>query len=164
MIRIEDIVAGDGRVGRRFRRRIELPSRELERAVHFYALAFGLGPVDGALPGAGGCIVLKTTLDADLVLRPVDDRPRGAPRTAGRWCFLVGDLDAARQKVWDLGIRVAHDDGAPDQIYRRANGRSLFVCDPDGNELELRERSRRIRMAGPAAHRNVAVMRIPASG
>jgi catechol-2,3-dioxygenase len=51
----------------------------------------------------------------------------------------LSDLDAVRAQVWTLGVKVAHDSGEPDHIFRRRGGASLYVHDPDGNEIELVE-------------------------
>jgi hypothetical protein len=54
----------------------------------------------------------------------------------------VDDLDRVRAAIWDLGVKVAGDNGEPDHIRRWVNGRSLVVRDPDGNTIELVEEVR----------------------
>lgn len=140
-------------------REIHVATRDPRRAVRFYERVFGfrlLGPAD-ANP-----VVLQATARTDIVLHDVRDpgvEHRGFLDAFG---FVVPNLDRARQQAWDLGVEIARDSGAPDQIYRWSNGRSLYVRTPDGNEIELAElwhtaeRRYRIIYAGAAARGRIA--------
>ncbi len=116
---------------------VTLTVSDVDRAVAFYSRVFGLKLVrtgnrlprrSATLAGAGALVAVHEH-DGD------GERP---PLTRG-WGFVVDDLDRAREAIWDLGVKVANDNGEPDHIRRWVNGRSLSVRDPDGNEIELIE-------------------------
>ena len=111
--------------------------RNLRRSIEFYGRVFGFGTA--ALHGAGRFAVMNATARADLVLHERRDGLPGSPRSLRRWGFVVTNLDRARQAAWELGVRVARDSGEPDHIYRWSNRCSLYVHDPDANEIELVE-------------------------
>ena len=110
--------------------------RSLRRSVDFYTRVFGFCTHD--FDRERGSVVMKATARVDLVLH--EQRGGGElRRPLRRWGFVVGNLDRARQAVWELGVRVARDSGEADHIYRWSNRRSLYVHDPDANEIELVE-------------------------
>lgn len=110
----------------------------LARSVEFYRRVFGFRPeqderssrVSAQLSGPNRNRLLIRTFEA---VRAETGRPRLR--------FVVGNLDEVREVVWDSGVRVSRDSGQPDQIFRGPNGRSLYISDPDGNEIELVENS-----------------------
>jgi hypothetical protein len=81
--------------------------------------------------------VRSTATGVRLVLHAAPTSPQST--LLRRWAFVVENLDEVRARVWDLGVRVARDSGAPDHIYRRLAGASLYVHDRDCNEIELVE-------------------------
>jgi hypothetical protein len=85
---------------------------------------------------ARGWAVMRATARVDLVLH---ERRDGVDEPARRWGFVVADLDRAREAVWDLGVQIARDSGAPDHIYWWSNRRSLYIRDRDANDIELVE-------------------------
>src|SRR5690606_26019168 len=103
----------------------------------FYARVFGLLPA----PGAWGesLVVIPVTPDVRLVIHDAQAAVRRKARCVKRWGFVVGDLDRVRELVWELGVKVARDSGAPDHIYRWPSSRSLYVQAPDGHEIQLVE-------------------------
>lgn len=125
---------------------IHIPARDLERAVTFYLLVFGLRPVHGR---AGCGTVIPATARVDLVVHELPHSGLQSAFFTRRWGFVVKDLDRVRQDVWELGVTVARDSGAPDHIYRWRNGRSLYVRAHDGNEIELVEICDGARAASP---------------
>ena len=62
-------------------------------------------------------------------------------------------IDDVRGRLWDLGVKVARDSGAPDHIYRRPSGSSVYIRDRDGNEIELVEPAVRSPLSHAAADR-----------
>jgi hypothetical protein len=82
---------------------------------------------------------MTATAAAKLEIHEMTGSSVPIPNTLQRWGFVVTDLDWTRQAVWDLGIDIANESGEPDQIYRRQNGRSLYIRDPDSNVIELVE-------------------------
>jgi catechol 2,3-dioxygenase-like lactoylglutathione lyase family enzyme len=116
---------------------LHMTVRNLRRSVDFYRRVFGFR-VSGALSDRNSAVVTATAR-ADLVIHEQSDATCAETPALRRWAFVVTDLDNVRQAVWELGVNVARDSGDPDHIYRWANGRSLYVRDPDDNEIELVE-------------------------
>lgn len=116
---------------------IHIVASDLGRAVRFYSRVFGLLPA----PRSWGenLAVIPVTPDARLVIHDARATLRHRARCIRRWGFVVSDLDHVRGLVWELGVKVARDSGAPDHIYRWSSGRSLYVQAPDGHEIELFE-------------------------
>jgi catechol 2,3-dioxygenase-like lactoylglutathione lyase family enzyme len=139
MIKVEDVIGWSGATRSRFirfgDRRISVRVRDLRRAVEFYSRVFGLRAIeDGSHAGLSSAVTMTRARGELLLCTHRDDDGEHLSR---RWAFLVGDIDRAREAVWELGVTVARDSGAPDQIYCRPNGRSLYIHDRDANEVEL---------------------------
>jgi catechol 2,3-dioxygenase-like lactoylglutathione lyase family enzyme len=118
---------------------VTIPVRDLDRSVAFYSRVFGFRVVRWGRTEPRRSATLTGPGDALLAIHESDDSAvRPAPVNGG-WGFLVDELDRVREAVWDLGVKVADDNGEPDHIHRWSNGRSLRVRDPDGNEIELIE-------------------------
>jgi catechol 2,3-dioxygenase-like lactoylglutathione lyase family enzyme len=115
---------------------LAVPVGDSLRAAHFYERVFGFYRVFAAREVDSGRLVRATTKGARLALHPA---PSPRAKLLRRWAFVVENLDDARARAWDLGVRIARDSGAPDHIYRRLDGGSLYVHDRDGNEIELVE-------------------------
>lgn len=149
---------------------VTIAARDLERSIDFYSRVFGFRVAGQGQSAPRRSATLATAGAARLAIREQGSEPRRTVPLHSRWGFLVDDLDGARAAIWDLGVKVADDNGAPDHIHRWSNGRSLRVHDPDGNEIELVEecrehaaapRRRRCR-AGRAWHRWVHPASCPA--
>ena len=123
---------------------LAVPVGDLLRAARFYERVFGFYRVFAAHGADSGRLVRATATGVRLVLHAV---PSPQPKLPRRWAFVVENLDDARARAWDLGVRVARDSGAPDHIYRRLDGASLYVHDRDGNEIELVELPQGARVA-----------------
>jgi catechol 2,3-dioxygenase-like lactoylglutathione lyase family enzyme len=119
---------------------VVVPVRDVGKSVEFYRRVFGFRTPPtrrGASAAASvtGPVPVAAHERAELWLQPRGERPV-QPR---RWTFTVTNLDDVREKVWELGVKIARDSGDPDHIFRRRGGGSLYVHDPDGNEIELVE-------------------------
>ena len=130
-------------------REIHVPARNLRRAVAFYSLVFGFCPIPAH--GTGSAVIMPATARADLVIHELHGAAQRSAAFMRCWGFVVKNLDRVRQRVWELGVSVARDSGAPDQIYRWSDGRSLYVRAPDGNEIELVEAWARPQPVGAAS-------------
>ncbi|HEX6994684.1 MAG TPA: VOC family protein [Gammaproteobacteria bacterium] len=141
MIVVENVIAWSGversADPRRLSGDIDIVANDLCRAVRFYSRVFGLLP--GPRSWGESLVVIPVTGDARLVIHDAQATLRRRARCTRRWGFVVSDLDHVRGLVWELGVKVARDSGAPDHVYRWSNGRSLYVQAPDGHEIELVE-------------------------
>lgn len=120
----------------------ELPSPEIHIATSnmaatlaFYEHVFGLR----AIAEDDGLVIVPATARTDLVFHDVGGsapRPEAFVRELG---FVVSNVDDARAWIRELGVPIARDSGATDQIFQWSNGRSLYVRAPDGVEIEIAE-------------------------
>jgi predicted enzyme related to lactoylglutathione lyase len=111
--------------------RMTLATTNLARAVNFYARVFGF-----RLAGNGGGRPRRAVLRAGRVRLALEERATVAAEP-GRASFVVEDFDAARERVWNLGIATMQV-GAESRDSRRGGGSRWFVIrDPDGREIEV---------------------------
>ncbi|HEX2140280.1 MAG TPA: VOC family protein [Woeseiaceae bacterium] len=118
---------------------VTIATRNLGRSIAFYSRVFGFRVTRQAPPRSA---TLAAPGDALLAIHEYGESSCSPVPLHGRWGFLVDDLDLVREAIWDLGVKVADDNGTPDHIHHWRNGRSLRVRDPDGNEIELIEECR----------------------
>jgi catechol 2,3-dioxygenase len=113
--------------------------RDLERSRRFYADVLGWHEVRGNMPvGVPAAAFSSGRTHHELLLIEVGMRaaPIPAGRRVGMYHFglKVGDSDdelrEARQRLVEAGVRVV---GATDHTITH----SLYIEDPDGNEIEL---------------------------
>jgi catechol 2,3-dioxygenase-like lactoylglutathione lyase family enzyme len=110
---------------------------DLVRSIEFYKRVFGFHVQQDMRRSSRVSARLTGPNDIRLVVRAID---AGRPAVAlPRLRFVVGDLEDARAVLWDAGVGVSRDSGQPDQIFRGPTGRSLYIRDPAGNEIELVE-------------------------
>ena len=151
MIEVEDIIAWSATERATNRAwtssEIDVVANDLRRAVRFYSRVFGLLPA----PGGWGdsLVVVPVTASTRLVIHDAQAVVRRRSRCVRRWAFVVNDLDLVRGLVWELGVTVARDSGAPDHIYRWSNSRSLYIRAHDNHEIELVELGRQELAAPP---------------
>jgi catechol 2,3-dioxygenase-like lactoylglutathione lyase family enzyme len=118
---------------------VNLTVSDLDRSIAFYCDLLDLhvrwkGSIGGDLLGAhvGDDHQYLALFQAAADGTWVEDYARTGFNHVG---FLVDDLDAARERVEQLGATVHHEaDYEP--------GRRLYLRDPDGHELELVEAPR----------------------
>ncbi|HZF31912.1 MAG TPA: VOC family protein [Gammaproteobacteria bacterium] len=112
-----------------------LATANLARAVNFYARALGFRLVDNAGRGRPRRAVMRTgRVELTLAEREAGKAASGAP---GRASFVVEDFDAARERVWNLGIAAAHGGAEP---HPPSSPRRFVIHDPDGHEIEVVDR------------------------
>ena len=121
---------------------VTIAARDLERSREFYATVFGFRVVKEGGPEPRRSLMLAAPGEALLAIHESGDSPARPVSLHRRWGFLVEDLDSVREAIWDLGVKVADDNGAPDHIHNWPNGRLLQIRDPDGNVIELVEQGR----------------------
>lgn len=113
---------------------IVLRTTDIERALDFYLGALGLAPVRVEQWRAGevGFPSVRVN-DATIIdLFAVESRP--ADSALDHFCLVVEPLD------WEdeirNGLRVLQ--GPVSRYGARGDAQSVYVADPDGNEIELR--------------------------
>jgi len=110
--------------------------RDLERSRHFYGDILGLPEIGAAFPGAAGFSGGRTHHELLLIEVGPDAASQPAGRHTGLYHlgFKIGTTDdELREAIRDLqeaGVTIV---GASDHTVTH----SLYVLDPDGNELEL---------------------------
>ena len=112
--------------------------RDLETSAAFYRDVLGFRPISPAVEGMKAAAFSSGRTHHELLLIEVgpDAQPVPRGRHLGLYHFglKVGDTDdelrEARERVEAAGVRVV---GASDHTVTH----SLYVLDPDGNELEL---------------------------
>ena len=151
MITISRIVSWQGVDGcnddRGAIRELEVAVGDLGRAARFYGRVFGFYRDIEAQNGDSESFAMRTATGVRLVLHAVP-----TSLESKRWGFVVENLDEVRARVWDHGVVVARDSGAPDHVYWRLVGGSLYVHDRDCNEIELVELAPRTRLACARSH------------
>ena len=128
---------------------INLTVRDLTRSVDFYTRIFGLEVREDGRSSERPFVILgRRDVGYVALHQRVADRseePRGATtpsRTRGinHWGFVVEDFDALHEALQRAGVRALHQDNGANGIIRYPRSRSLYVADPDGNEIELTSR------------------------
>ena len=112
--------------------------RDLARSVAFYRDVLGWHQVVPEVPGMPAAAFSSGRTHHELLLIEVGDQatPIPAGRRVGLYHFglKVGDTDdelrAARDRLLDAGVTIV---GASDHTVTH----SLYIRDPDGNEVEL---------------------------
>ena len=112
--------------------------RNLERSAAFYRDVLGWRQVVGNVPGMRAAAFSSGRTHHELLLIEVgaDAQPIPAGRRVGLYHFglKVGDTDEelreARARLQEAGVTIV---GATDHTVTH----SLYVLDPDGNEIEL---------------------------
>ena len=128
---------------------INLTVRDLTRSVDFYRRVFGLQVrEDGSAAERPFAILGRRGVGYVALHQRIGERP-GEPRQAAatarsrginHWGFVVEDFDALPEILSRSGVRVLHQKNGADGIIRYPRSRSLYVADPDGNEIELTSR------------------------
>ena len=113
---------------------IVLRTTDIERALDFYLGALGLAPVrvDQWRAGEVGFPSVRVNEATIIDLLAVESRP--ADSALDHFCLVVEPLD------WEdeirNGLRVLQ--GPARRYGARGDAQSVYVADPDGNEIELR--------------------------
>lgn len=119
---------------------INMAVRDLDRSIDFYRDTFGFDiREDGrgrtqapfVILGLGQRVFLALHLEARTAL---PDQP-----FIGHWGFVVGDIDAVRQRLQELNVVWLYPE-RNDGLIVYPQSRSTYICDPDGHEIELTEK------------------------
>jgi predicted enzyme related to lactoylglutathione lyase len=116
--------------------RASLATANLARAVNFYARVF-----EFRLAANGGGRPRRAVLRSGRVRLALEERAAVAAEP-GRASFVVEDLDAARERVWNLGIATTQVGAKSRGARPGGSSRWFAIRDPDGREIEVVGRGR----------------------
>ena len=110
---------------------------DLDRSIAFFGRLFGFEVAEDCSDDQRPYLIMGKPGVGWLALH---GQINGGPPEGGRinhWGFVVEDFDGLRDRLDSLGADVRYTDRWPDGIVEYPRSRSLYVADPDGNEIEL---------------------------
>lgn len=111
---------------------VVLRVQDMDRALHFYSEILGC-PVERRVPSIG--LVQLRAGSALIDLLPSDSTDLRS-QNMDHFCLRIRPFDPARIKKY----LHAYAEGGVEQRYgAQGMGRSLYISDPDGNVVELKE-------------------------
>jgi catechol 2,3-dioxygenase-like lactoylglutathione lyase family enzyme len=116
---------------------LNLTVSDLEASIVFYHGLFGFEIAEDCRDDARPYVIMGAAGVGFLALHQQAD---GDPPAGGRinhWGFVIDDFDALPAQLDALGIIPLYGDRWPGGIVEYPRSRSLYVSDPDGNEIEL---------------------------
>ncbi len=129
---------------------ISLSVSDLARSVAFYRELFGLDIKEDRRDAERPWVIVGKAGVGYLALhqrtapgREDERRRANGQLRQGRinhWGFVVGDFDALAGRLAAAGVEVLYRGNGDDGVIRYPRSRSLYVADPDGNEIELTSR------------------------
>jgi catechol 2,3-dioxygenase-like lactoylglutathione lyase family enzyme len=126
---------------------INLSVRDVTRSADFYRRVFGLEVREDRRDAERPYVIVGRPDVGYLALHeqraPIledERRVAGGPIRRDRinhWGFVVEGFDGLRDALERAGVEVLYRDNGADGIVHYPRSRSLYVADPDGNEIEL---------------------------
>lgn len=119
---------------------INLSVSRLERSIEFYSRVFGLEVREDGRQEKRPYAIVGRAATGYLALH---ERPDAAANGRGRinhWGFVVDDFDGLSARLAELGAEVLYRRDGGDGVIDYPRSRSIYVADPDGNEIELTSR------------------------
>ena len=116
---------------------LNLTVSDLAAAVDFYHGLFGFEIAEDCRADDRPYVIMGAAGVGFLALH---QQANGDPPTGGRinhWGFVVDDFEAIPGRSEALGISPLYLDRWPRGVVEYPRSRSLYVADPDGNEIEL---------------------------
>ena len=108
---------------------VGIPISNRKKTLPFYRDVLGLNVIPSQVDGD---TVIWTQLADGAMIHPIEPG-EGNERNPASWhvAFQVEDIDAAREKMVELGFEITSEG------ERHDGQRFLFVFDPDGNRIEM---------------------------
>ena len=108
---------------------VGIPISNRKKTLPFYRDVLGLNVIPSQVDGD---TVIWTQLADGAMIHPIEPG-EGNERNPASWhvAFQVEDIDAAREKMVELGFEITSEG------ERHDGQRFLFVFDPDGNRIEI---------------------------
>jgi len=110
---------------------------DLESSIEFYHRLFGFDIAEDCRDDDRPYVIMGRAAVGFLALHA---QTNGGPPEGGRinhWGFVVDDFDGLPDRLRSLGVEALYTDRWPGGVIEYPRSRSLYVADPDGNEIEL---------------------------
>lgn len=110
---------------------------DLEASIGFYGRLFGFEIAEDCRDDSRPYVIMGRAGVGWLALHA---QANGDPPEGGRinhWGFVVDDFDGLQEQLQSLGVVALYTDRWPGGVVEYPRSRSLYVADPDGNEIEL---------------------------
>lgn len=110
---------------------------DLNASIEFYGRLFGFEVAEDCRDDQRPYVIMGRPGVGWLALHA---QANGGPPEGGRinhWGFVVEDFDRLQGRLDSLGADVLYKERWPGGIVEYPRSRSLYVADPDGNEIEL---------------------------
>jgi catechol 2,3-dioxygenase-like lactoylglutathione lyase family enzyme len=116
---------------------LNLTVSDLAASVDFYHGLFGFEIAEDCRDDARPYVIMGKAGVAFLALHQQADRDPPVGGRINHWGFVVDDFDPVPGRLEALGINALYTDRWPGGVVEYPRSRSLYVADPDGNEIEL---------------------------
>jgi len=110
---------------------------DLQAAIDFYGRLFGFRIAEDCRGDDRPYVIMGKAGVGWLALHSQgrEDPPEGG--RINHWGFVVDDFDGLTERLESLGVAPLYTDRWPGGVVGYPRSRSLYVADPDGNEIEL---------------------------
>ena len=113
---------------------------DLQASIDFYGGLFGFDIAEDCRQDERPYVIMGRAGVGWLALHSeAGERPSGDGRI-NHWGFVVDDFDGLPDRLASAGIQPLYVDRWPGGVVEYPRSRSLYVGDPDGNEIELTSR------------------------
>jgi len=110
---------------------------DLQASIDFYGRLFGFGIAEDCRDDTRPYVIMGRAGAGWLALHAQTGE---GPPEGGRinhWGFVVEDFEGLPDRLRALGVDALYTDRWPGGVVEYPRSRSLYVSDPDGNEIEL---------------------------
>ena len=89
------------------------------------------------MPEPALAIILGRAGTAWLALHQQTGEQLAGSGRINHWGFVVADFDTLQDRLESMGVPVLYTERWRDGVVEYPQSRSVYVADPDGNEIEL---------------------------
>jgi len=113
---------------------------DLQASIDFYRRLFGFEIAEDCRGDARPYVIMGKSGVGWLALHAQLNEGSLAGGRINHWGFVVDDFDGLPERLESVGVQPLYMDRWPDGVVEYPRSRSLYVADPDGNEIELTSR------------------------
>ncbi len=110
---------------------------DLQASIDFYSRLFGFDIAEDCRGEDRPYVIMGRAGVGWLALHAQMDEELLNGGRINHWGFVVEDFDGLSGRLKSLGADVLYTDRWPDGVVEYPRSRSVYVADPDGNEIEL---------------------------